>query len=239
MARTWSRSFGRPGDQRQRVIGDLRALEVGDAAQHGDLVLGFDPAQVEALAARQHRDRHLAHLGGGEDELHVRGGFLQRLEQRVEGRGGQHVHLVDDVDFVARRGRPVMYALDDFADVADTGARGRVHLHDIHMAALHDGHAVFALPARVGRRAAPAIRARAVHALGDDPGRGRLAGAADAGHQEGLGDAVGGEGVLERTHHGVLPYEIGKGLGTVFAGKHLVAGLVGHGGLGIRTVIAG
>jgi hypothetical protein len=50
----------------------------------GDHHLGLDPAQVEALAARQHRDRHLADLGGGEDELHMRGRFLQRLQQRVE-----------------------------------------------------------------------------------------------------------------------------------------------------------
>ena len=48
--------------------------------------VGLDPAQVEALAARQHRDRHLADFRGGEDELGVRRRLLQGLEQRVEGR---------------------------------------------------------------------------------------------------------------------------------------------------------
>ena len=57
--------------------------------------------QVEALAARQHRHRHLARLGGGEDELHMLGRLLERLEQAVEGLLRQHVHLVDDVDLVA------------------------------------------------------------------------------------------------------------------------------------------
>ena len=45
----------------------------------------LDAAQVEALAARQHRHRHLADLGGGEDELHMRRRLFQRLQQRVEG----------------------------------------------------------------------------------------------------------------------------------------------------------
>ena len=40
-----------------------------------------DAAQVEALAARQHRDRQLVDLGGGEQELHMRRRFLKCLEQ--------------------------------------------------------------------------------------------------------------------------------------------------------------
>ncbi len=79
-----------------------------------------DPAQVEALAARQHGHRHLADLGGGEDELHVLGRLLQRLQQRVEGVLRQHVHFVDDVDLVARRDRPVAHAVD-----ASRGCRRR------------------------------------------------------------------------------------------------------------------
>ncbi len=57
--------------------------------------------RVEALAARQDGDRDLAHLGGGEDELHMLGRLFQRFEQAVEGGLRQHVHFVDDVDLVA------------------------------------------------------------------------------------------------------------------------------------------
>ena len=39
-----------------------------------------DQLEVVALAARQDRDRDLVHLGGREDEHHVRGRLLQRLE---------------------------------------------------------------------------------------------------------------------------------------------------------------
>jgi hypothetical protein len=83
--------------------GDLGAsFARGDFGQMRDHHLGLDPAQVEALAARQDRDRHLADLGGGEEELHMGGRFLQRLQKRVEGACRQHVDLVDDEDLVAR-----------------------------------------------------------------------------------------------------------------------------------------
>ncbi len=98
------------------------------------------------------------------------------------------------------------------------------------MAALGDGHAMFAVAAGVGRRAALAVGADAVHALGDDPRGGGLAGAADAGQDEGLRDAVGLERVLQGAHHGVLADQVGKGFGPVFAGQNLVGGGgVGHG----------
>jgi hypothetical protein len=45
--------------------------------------------------------RDLVRLGRREDELHVRRRLLERLQQRVEGLRGEHVHLVDDVDLVA------------------------------------------------------------------------------------------------------------------------------------------
>jgi hypothetical protein len=38
-----------------------------DAHQH----VGLDPAEIETLAARQHRDRDFADFGGGEHELGV------------------------------------------------------------------------------------------------------------------------------------------------------------------------
>ncbi|MPL90960.1 hypothetical protein SDC9_37019 [bioreactor metagenome] len=224
------RTLGRAGDERQRVARDLGVFLRRDARQMRHHHLGLDPLQIEALTAAEHGDRHLADLGRGEDELHMRRGFLERLQKRVEGRGRQHVHLVDDVDLVARRGGPVMHALDDLADVADAGARGGVHLHHVDMAALGDGAAMLAHAAGFGRRAAAAVGTDAVQPLGDDPRGGRLADPAHAGHDEGMGDAVRGEGVLQRAHHRLLTDQIGEGGGAIFAGKDLIAGRgrVGH-----------
>jgi hypothetical protein len=50
------RPLGRAGDERQRPVLDPRALGLRDAAQEAHHHLGLDPAEVEALAAAQHRD---------------------------------------------------------------------------------------------------------------------------------------------------------------------------------------
>ena len=117
-----------------------------------DQHLRVDAPQVEALAARQHRDRHLADLGGGEDELHMRRRLFERLQQAVEGLRRQHVHFVDDVDLVARRDRRVAHLLDDLADVVDAGVGGGVHLDHVDMAAFHDGAAMLARSAELDGR---------------------------------------------------------------------------------------
>ena len=96
------RAFGRARDQRQRRRLDLDLFLRRDALEMLHQQRGIDAPQIEALAARQHRHRHLANFGGGEDELGVRRRLFQRLQQRVEGRAGQHVHFVEDVDLVAR-----------------------------------------------------------------------------------------------------------------------------------------
>ena len=158
-------------------------------------VAGIDAAQVEALAARQHRHRHLADLGGGEDELHVRRRLFQRLQQRVEGLRRQHVHFVDDVDLVARRDRRV----------ADASMISRMSSTPVWEAASISITSTWRLSmiawqctpsaGMVDGRAAPSRPALVVERAGEDArGRG-LADAAHAGEHEGLRDAAGREGV--------------------------------------------
>ena len=115
-----------------------------DTGEMGHQHVGIDTAQVKTLAARQHRDRHFADFGGGEDEFGVLRRLFQRLQERVEGRGRQHVDFVDDVDLVARAGRRIAHAVIDLADVVDAGMGGGVHLQHVHMPAFHDRLAVHA-----------------------------------------------------------------------------------------------
>ena len=90
------------------------------------------PGEVETLAARENRLRHLQRLGGGEDEDHVRRGLLQRLQQGVEGVGGQHVDFVDDVDLAGQHRRRVADRLAQLADVVDPAVAGAVDLDHVH-----------------------------------------------------------------------------------------------------------
>jgi len=115
-----------------------------------------------------------------------------------------------------------MNAFDDFTDVAHAGARCSIHFHDVHMAAFHDGHAVFAFTTRFGCWAAVAVFTDAVHAFGDDPRGGGFTRSANARHDERLRDTIGSKGIFQGADHRVLSDEIGKRFGAVFAGKDLI-----------------
>ena len=225
-------AFGGPRHQGQRIVGNFGPFRIGNSAQEGDHYLGLDSAQVKPLTARQHGHGNLADFGGGKDEFDVLGRFFQRLEQRVEGAGAQHVDFVNDIDLVAGRGRSVVDAVQNVGtDVVDPGLGGAIHLDHVHMLAGGNRLAGIALAARLGGWPALAIRTGAVQPFGDDSRGGGLAGAANAGHDEGLRDPVRGKGVLEGAHHGLLADQIRKRFGAVFACQNLIAGggCVGHG----------
>ena len=125
------RTLGGAHDERERPRLDLHPFLRGDPFEMALQQLALDPPQIEALTAGEHRDRDLAHFGGGEDEDRLRRRLLQRLQQAVEGLLGEHVHFVDDVDLVARGARGVPDAVHDLADVVDAGAGRRVHLEHV------------------------------------------------------------------------------------------------------------
>ena len=231
------RSFGSAGNQRQRAIGDLRAFGSGDFAQKGHLHFGFDPFQIKPLAAGQHSHRHFANFRGGKDEFHMRGRFFQRFEQRVERRIRQHVHFVDDIDFIAGRCRAIVNGINHFAHITHACARCCVHFQHIHMPPFGNGDAWLADAARLGRGAARTIGANAIEPLGDDSRRGGFARAADARHHKGMGNAIGGEGVFQRAHHRLLPDQIGKSGGAVFARQHLIGFLARFGHIALQDSV--
>src|SRR3546814_4739951 len=72
------------------------------------------------------------------------------------------MHVVDDVDLVARRHRGIAHRLDDLAHIVDAGVRRSVHLDHVDMAPLGDRAARLAHAARVDRRPALPVRADAV-----------------------------------------------------------------------------
>ena len=117
------------------------------------------------------------------------GGSSRSLEQRIESLLRKHVNFVDDVDLVARADRRVANRVDDLADVVDAGVRRRIHLDHVDVAALGNRAARFADVAGRDRRTALPVRPDAVQRLGDEArGRG-LADPANAGQQEGMGNA--------------------------------------------------
>ena len=154
--------------------------------------------------------RDLVRLGGGEDEDDVGRRLLERLEQGVEGLGGEHVDLVDDVDLEAAL-RPARSAT--FSRRSRMSSMPRLEAASISItsselpSAMATQLAAGAAGRGVGRDRA-AGRADAVERLGQDAGGGGLAGAARAGEEVGVGDAVGLDGVAQRAGDVLLPDDV-------------------------------
>ena len=178
---------------------------------------GGDAPQIKSLAAREDRRQHLLRLGCGEHEFDVRGRFLQRFEQRVEGLLGEHVDFVDDINLEAGRGWGVLDRLAQLAHFVNSPVAGAVDFHYVHRAALGDLPGMRIIVGKIDRRAIGAIEA-----LGENAGDGRLARPAGADKQVGVRDALLGDGVGERLRDVLLSDDIGETLRPVFARYDLV-----------------
>jgi hypothetical protein len=151
--------------------------------------------------------------------------LFQRLEQRVERCGREHVHFVEDVDLVARRDRRVAHRLVDLADVVDAVVRGRVHFDHVDVPAFHDRLAVQTERRHVdGRAGDRAVGEVVVERTGEDACRGGLPDAAHAGEDPGLRNASALERVRDGAHHRVLADQVGKRRRAVLARQHAIAG---------------
>ncbi len=171
-----------------------------------------DATQVEALGARQHRRQDLVRFGGGEHEHHVLGRFLDRLQERVPRRVGQHVALVHDVDLEARLGGREGHAVAQVADVVHAVVGRRVDLDDVGAAPLADRHD----DRVVGRRCRGRPRA-VVQGHRQQAGRGRLPGPPRAREQVRVVPRPGVDGPRQRRGHVVLPDDLGERAGAVLA----------------------
>ena len=223
------RAFGRARDDAERFRLDLDAFLLGDIGQMPHQHVGLDPAQIETLAARQHRDRDFADLGGGEHEFGVLRRLFQRLQERVERRGREHVDFVDDVDLVAGAGRRIAHAVVDLADVVDAGMGGGVHFQHVHVPAFHDRLAMHAERRHLdGRALHRAVRQFVIQRAGENARRGGLADPAHTGQDPGLRNPPGLERVRDGADHGLLADQVVETGGAVFPRQHAV-GLAGLG----------
>ncbi len=87
-----------------------------------------DAAKVKTLAAGEDGGRQFLRFRRGQDKDHVLRRLFQRLEQRVEGRVGQHMHFIDDVHFVPDELRRIIRPGEHLADLLDPAVAGGVHL---------------------------------------------------------------------------------------------------------------
>ncbi len=185
--------------------------------------VGLDATQVEALAARQHRDRHFADLGGGEDEFGVFRRLFQRLQEGVERRGRQHVHFVDDVDLVARAGRRITDAVVDLTHVIDAGMGRGIHFQHIHVPAFHDRLTLQPGYRHMdGRALHRPVRQFVVQRPGENSRRRGFTDPAHAGQNPGLRNPAGFERVGNSPDHGVLADQVLEAGRTVLPRQYAI-----------------
>ncbi len=67
--------------------------------------------------------------------------FFQYLEEGIERRRGEHVHLIDDVDLVLADRRQIGYLVAQVADVIHTVVGRGVQLHNIEYGAVRNAAA--------------------------------------------------------------------------------------------------
>ena len=210
-----------PAHQRERGVGNRHVFGLRDLAQASDDLAEGHELDVVALHATQDGRGQLLRIGGRKEELDVAGRLFQRLEQRVEGRAGEHVHFVDDVDLVAIARGQVPGGLAQRPHVVDAVVGGGIDLLHVDVGAGGDVDARPADTTRLRRRALLAIQGAR-----EDAGAGRLAAAARAGEEERVRDAPRLERVDQRPDDVLLTGQIAEPLWSIFSGEDEIRG--GH-----------
>ena len=215
------RTIGQTGDQLRAIGGQFQLFLPGDILHPPCDILRPDAGKIVTLTTGEDGGGHFLYFSGRQNEDDVRGGLFQRFQQRIEGRCGQHVHLVDDIHLILAGAGGVSSLVPQVADIIHTVVGGCVHLHHVQQAAVVDALADLALPAGVA-----IDRMQAVDRLGKNFGAGGLAGAAHAGKQIRMAYAPCGDLVFQGGHDGTLPHHILKPLGSPFAVKRTIHGVL-------------
>jgi hypothetical protein len=82
------RSLAAPDGHIQPLIGYVELCVMSHLGEQVTKGVGVEQPEFEVLGPAADGGQHLLRVGGGEHEDHVGGGLLQRLQQRVGGRGG-------------------------------------------------------------------------------------------------------------------------------------------------------
>ena len=208
-----------PGQNVRSVGGEVDALLPGDIEQLPGDVLREDPLKGKALTAGKDGGRDLVQLRGGQDEHQMLRRLLQNLQQGVEGRGGEHMHLVDNVHTLFQHRRGIHRLLPKGSNIVHTIVAGGIQLGDVQELARINAPAGLALVA-----GSAVQRVQAVDGLGQDPGTGGFSGTPGAGEKVGVAGAALSHLALKCIGDVLLTDYLGKGDGPPLAVECLIHG---------------
>ena len=207
-------TVGFVGNHVQRLVVDCNPLLLGDGAQVAHDVGHADAVEVIGLAAAQDGRDDLVLLRRGEDEDCVCGRLLERLQERVESRLGEHMHLVDDIHAVASHLGRYLHLLHQSLDILDAVVGRGIQLVDAVRASLAERHAGLTFAARFHIRR----RVGTVDRLCENARGTGFAYTSGAAEQICVRQLAAENGILEGTGNIVLSYKTLEGIGAVLAG---------------------
>ena len=210
-------AIGQARDELRRVVLQREALFARDVFQIPRDGGGVDALEAVALAAGQDRRRDLLELRGCKNEHQVLRRLLEDFQQGVEGRGGEHVYLVHDVDALFDRRGAEHGLLPQGAHVVHAVVGGGIQLHHVEYGPLADPAA--------GRADAAGVTVDgvfAVDSLRQDAGAGGLAGPSGADEDVRVGEAARLHLVFQGLRDVLLPDNLVKGLRPPLAVQRLI-----------------
>ncbi len=113
-------SISHASDSHSGFFGEAHPLILSDMHQMLRDDFSRDGAQVKTLTARENGGENLMRLCRCEDELRVRWGLFQCLEQSIEGFLRQHMNLIDVDDAKLSTSGGKLHAITEVADIINT-----------------------------------------------------------------------------------------------------------------------
>ena len=137
--------------------------------------------------------------------------FLERLQEGIEGTGGEHMHLIDDVDPILPRSRGDVDLVDEVSDIVDGVIGRRIELKDIVRPLLVSSDALATLITRLALRCAMLT----VDGLSKYAGTRGLAHTSGTTEEVGVAELILLDRIEERGGQRLLPHHVSEGGGAI------------------------
>ena len=193
------------------LVGDT--LLVGHMLQVVDGVTDGHTLEVVDLTTTQDGGQDLMLLCRSKDEDDVCGRLFERLQESIEGSGGEHVHLVDDKHLVLAQLRWDARLLHQRFDMLYRVVRGGVELEDVERTLLVERLTRLTLVTGFTL----CCRILAVDSLGEDTGASGFSHTTRTAEQIGMSQLSALDGILQRGGERRLTYDGVEGNRTVFS----------------------
>ena len=206
-----------PGQNPGRIVIQVDIFLVGNILQPGGNVLLTDAPEGKPLAPGQNGCRNFVQFRSSQNKEQMLRRLLNDLQQSIEGRDGEHVHLVNNIHPHLYLRWGIYCVVPQIPDIVHAVVGCGIDFQHVHAGTGINGLTGFAAVAGI-----TVIRVQAVDSLGQNFGAAGFARATGAGKQVGMAHFPGNELGFQGLGHRQLAGNIIKSLRPVFAIQSLI-----------------